>query len=1126
MINSAPHLHALSQPLAKTLVTEKWQLIITPDEQSALLLSQLLRFWREDLAILVFPAWDTLTYESLPVHEGVVSERLRTLYQLQTTPGGVVIASPRSLLYRLLPKELLLRHTLILKKGEECDPESLRKNFVAAGYHMVSEVYARGEMAIRGHIIDIFAMGQTAPIRIDLFDTIIDRLSFFNPDTQRTTEDIEAFECLPARECLHESEQLHCFRTHFRELFPKALEAPIYRQISNGELPPGVEYYLPLFYEYTASVIDYFPSTPLIYHIGEVFEAASTLFKEIQSRYQQHPFQDRLLEPVSLASPPQAFQKTFKPTKHFTFEDTNTQRALPDVSRSEKNTSPLSRLQTLLEAHVADTIIFSTPTPGRMAILDHLLLEQGIAFSHVEDIRQVRTTGCFLGCAPLQKGWEDLEHHTLYITEMDILGHSHITQKTHTSSINQHPQQLLRSLQSVSIGDYLVHAQHGIGCYAGLVLLTIQDFEEEFLQLNYAHGDKLFVPITQLHLISRYIGHEGVSCHALGSRKWQKEREKAEKKITDVASQLLLQHAKKALAHAPAFSIENDYHSFCSNFPYSLTPDQATTMNQIETDLSHQKPMDRLICGDVGFGKTELAMRAAFLSIDQGYCVMFFAPTTILAQQHYHTATNRFHNTGARIALLSRLSPPKEQEKILADLQAGKIDLMIGTHILLRKTIKPPKLGLLIIDEEQRFGTQHKAQLRARFINTHVLTLSATPIPRTLSLSLSGLRDLSIIATPPPRRLPVKTTVGFIEPAVIHDAISREMHRGGQIYYLHNDIKSMEARQFKLQETFPTLRIGVAHGQLPPRALDRIMLDFYEQRYQLLLCTTIIESGLDVQNANTLIVEQAHRFGLAQLHQLRGRIGRSHQQAYAYFLTPPTQEQGSNAQARLKAIAQIQYLGAGFQLASVDLDIRGAGEILGEAQSGHIDHLGFSLYMELLQKAIDDLKHDRLVDLTMPKTQEILLHIPTLIPATYIADVHLRLQYYQRINQSDSSEDRELIMSECIDRFGPPPKPLKDLFELTDCLQQIKTLGIDKVECFPTQSRITFSDKPQIVHAQLIEWIQKESKIYQLDKQQRLIIKKDFSEPQTRLPWLKACLKALTPPSGAQTDHNAENGTR
>lgn len=1063
------------------------------------------------LPILSFPDWETLPYDHFSPHQDLTSQRIGTLYQMPKLKNGIVIVAINTLLQRLPPRSYIEANSLVLNLNQTLSLDEFRSQLTKCGYRAVDKVYEHGEYALRGSIIDIFPMGAKTPYRIDLFDQEIDSIRQFDPETQRSTGKITEINLLPAREFPLTHDAMTLFRKKWREIFPgDPSNCPIFESISNGESAQGIEYYLNLFFETTETLVDYFPANSIIAIEGDIQNSALTFWQEIKERYEElrHDKTRPILSPTMIFSP---VDHIFARIKHFpqifcrppldnppqaipsqTF-DIHFNK-VPDITIDNKLANPLAKVENLYKTTLARILICAESVGRRENILE-LFQTISVQLTPCESWEEFLSSTAKISIiiAPLNSGFilNVNEDSVIVITETELYGQQITLQRRMRKTSHQDPEAIIRDLTELSIGAPVVHIEHGIGRYLGLQTLRAENVETEFLTLEYANNAKLYVPIASLHLISRYTGGniETVQYSDLGNKQWEKTKHKAAEKIRDVAAELLDLYAKREARPGYKFPFpEKEYQKFASAFPFEETPDQLEAIRQVIEDLTSSKHMDRLICGDVGFGKTEVAMRATFIVAHAGMQVVILCPTTILAQQHYDNFQNRFAEWPFKIDLISRFRTSKEQNTILEHLKTGRIDIIIGTHKLLQSNVHFKNLGLIIIDEEHRFGVKQKERLKEMRPDIDVLTLTATPIPRTLNMAFAGIRDFSIIATPPARRLAIKTFLHERDGNLIREAILREILRGGQVYFLHNYVATIEKVAGELQRLIPTIKVTVAHGQMREHQLERIMRDFYHHRYNVLICTTIIESGIDVPTANTIIIDNADRFGLAQLHQLRGRVGRSHHQAYAYLLTKSPKLLTEDAKKRLEAISSMEDLGVGFTLATHDLEIRGAGELLGEEQSGQIEGIGFSLYMDYLERAIHALKTGQKADLDSPpfNITEIDLHIPALIPPEYLNDVNSRLTFYKRIANAKNNAKLEELREELIDRFGLLPEATKSLFKLTQLRLRAEKLGIRKVTAGKASGIIEFVAKPSVELKKIISLVQSDPTHYKIKGSNKL----------------------------------------
>ncbi len=1119
---------ALSLAIAEAASNAKrFTLLLTADSQSAERLQEELAFFAPELSVLHFPDWETLPYDLFSPHQDIISQRIATLYQLPELSHGVLVVPITTALHRLAPKRFLLGSSLVLDVGQKLDVEQMRLRLEAAGYRCVDTVYEHGEFAVRGALIDIFPMGSALPYRIDLFDDEIETLRTFDPENQRSIDKVESIRLLPAREFPLKKEAVTGFRARFRERFDVDFRrCPIYQDLSTGITPAGIEYYLPLFYEETATLFDYLPEDSQVFSLPGIEQAAEQFWTDVRNRYEERRVdpQRPLLPPAELFVPVEDCFARLKqwPRVVASQEDVEpgigrerySAQALPDLAIEAKAGEPLGKLRHFLESYPG-RVLFTAESAGRREVLLELLARLKLRPQEVEGWSGFLDSDERLAItiAPLDEGL--LLDELALIAESPLFG-QRVMQRRRREKGRDAGDNVIKNLTELREGSPVVHIDHGVGRYQGLVTLEIEGQAQEFLLLQYADEAKLYVPVASLHLIARYTGSDDALAplHRLGSETWQKAKRKAAEQVRDVAAELLDIYARRAARQGYAFKDPQvDYETFAAGFPFEETPDQQTAIDAVREDLLSAKPMDRLVCGDVGFGKTEVAMRAAFIAVHGGKQVAVLVPTTLLAQQHYNSFRDRFADWPVRVEVMSRFKSAKEVQSAIAELAEGKIDILIGTHKLLQDDVKFSNLGLVIIDEEHRFGVRQKEQLKALRSEVDILTLTATPIPRTLNMSIAGMRDLSIIATPPARRLSVRTFVMEANNPTIKEALLRELLRGGQVYYLHNDVKTIEKCAADLAELVPEARIAIGHGQMRERDLEQVMSDFYHKRFNVLVASTIIETGIDVPSANTIIIERADKFGLAQLHQLRGRVGRSHHQAYAYLLTPPRKQMTDDAQKRLEAIANAQDLGAGFVLATHDLEIRGAGELLGEGQSGQIQAVGFTLYMEMLERAVKAIRKGEQPNLEQPLGggPEINLRLPALIPNDYLPDVHARLILYKRIANAADEDGLKELQVEMIDRFGLLPEPTKNLVRLTLLKLQAEKLGIVKIDAGPQGGRIEFSADTSVDPLVLIKLIQSQPNRYKFEGATMFKFQVPMERPEERFNTLEALLERLAP---------------
>lgn len=1103
-------------------------IVITPDTPTATRLEYAIRFFcGHETPVLTFPDWETLPYDVFSPHQDIISERLATLSRLPHLQRGVLVVPVSTLLHRLAPQNFLEANCFLIDVGQRLDLNATRTQLDNGGYRRVSQVIEHGEFAIRGSIVDLFPMGTITPYRIELFDDEIESIRTFDPESQRSIEKVDKISLLPAREFPFTADAISQFRQAWRVQFEGDPQtSTIYHEVSNGNTPPGIEYYLPLFFEATQTLFDYLPQECVVVAIEGMREAIGSFWSDVEERFEQgrHDVTRPLLPPYKVFLPEnECFEQIGKHRRidlqHFEMAEKAGAynfgtRKPPQLTLDVRAEQPSARLMEFLD-EFDGRVLFCAESTGRRETLLELLKGCQLHPSSVKNWDEFinSDTQLAITVAALEDGLLLPDAKIALIAEPQIFGEQVLQQRRRQRRVRD-ADQVIKNLVELEVGAPVVHEDNGVGRYLGLQTLELGPLTQEFLVLEYAGGDKLYVPVGHLHLISRYSGAspESAPLHKLGSGQWEKAKRKAREKIRDVAAELLSIYAQREARKGHTYHVDDSqYAAFCASFPFEETPDQQESIAGVLADLRSDKPMDRLVCGDVGFGKTEVAMRAAFIAVQDGKQVAMLVPTTLLAQQHHENFKDRFADWPVNVASISRFRSKKEQNEIIKGLEDGTIDIIIGTHKLIQGDIKYKRLGLVIIDEEHRFGVRQKERFKALRSEVDLLTLTATPIPRTLNMSLSGLRDLSIIATPPARRLAVKTFVNQWNDTLIKEACLREIRRGGQVFFLHNKVETIDKMRRDIEEMIPEARVEVAHGQMRERDLEHVMADFYHHRFNILVCTTIIETGIDIPSANTIIMNRADHFGLAQLYQLRGRVGRSHHQAYAYLIVPPHKAMTADAIKRLEAIESIQDLGAGFTLATHDMEIRGTGELLGEGQSGHMQEIGFSLYLELLERAVEALKAGREPELDRPLDHgtEIDLGIPALLPDDYLPDVHTRLIQYKRIaSAKDSNELRELQV-EMIDRFGLLPDQAKNLFRVTELKLKATPLGITKIEMGDSGGRIKFASEPNIDPMKIITLIQNQSKTYKMDGQDKLRIVLDMPDAESRIKAVEQFLDEL-----------------
>ena len=1080
----------------------------------------------DNLAVLRFPDWETLPYDVFSPHQDIISERLASLSQLQGKVKGVLTVPISTIMQKVAPTSYLGGACFNLACGQTFNVAEQRLILESAGYRSADMVVERGQYAVRGALVDIFPMGSDLPVRIDLLDDEIDTLRTFDPDTQRTVEQITALNLLPAKEFPFDDAAIARFRDRWHTTFNVDVRrCSVYQDVSSYIAPNGIEYYLPLFFEKLDSLFDYLPSDAIFVLEAGAMEAADRYLEEVEGRYEslRYDIERPILAPSTLYLAAQDLRQNLNQGRRILLNDTNAKhavefksQAMPDLHINARQAEPSHALQQFLLGS-QKPVLFIAESAGRREIFDELLRKSSIQTHNVTSFEAYLDGGethC-IAVSPVLEGL--FIDKAIIITENEVLGKRPSEGKKDSNRKVIDPDQIVRNLTELSMGSPVVHIEHGVGRYLGLETLQIDSADYEFLMLGYAGGAKLYVPVTSLHLIGRYAGadEEHAPLHRLGSDQWDRAKRRAAEKVIDVAAELLDIYARRELRKSHSLKpSESEYAAFAAEFPFEVTPDQRTAIEETLADMAMERAMDRLVCGDVGFGKTEVAMRAAFAAVQSGKQVVMLVPTTLLAQQHYDTLVDRFANWPIAIDVASRAKTTQEIEEIAVKTANGKMDILIGTHKLLSPQFKFSDLGLVIVDEEHRFGVRQKERLRAIRAEVDVLTLTATPIPRTLNMSLSGIRDLSVIATPPAKRLSIKTFVQQRSEQGVREAISRELMRGGQVFFLHNEVRSIEQTAETIRALVPEARVGIGHGQLRKNELEEVMSEFYHRRLNVLVCSTIIETGIDIPNANTIIIERADKFGLAQLHQLRGRVGRSHRQAYAYLLTPEPRSMTADAVKRLEAIEASGDLGVGFTLATQDMEIRGAGELLGDDQSGQIESIGFSMYMDMLNRAVNALRSGQVPDRDMPLepvSQEINLHVPTLIPDDYLPDVQTRLILYKRISAAVSQVDLDNLQVEIIDRFGLLPPAMKNLFQVTGLKIIAQSLGIIKLDLGEERGKLEFSKTTKVDPMEIVKLVQQESQTFKLDGASTLRIEKDLSEFAERVAFSIELFNRLAP---------------
>lgn len=1083
-----------------------------------------------DLPVVPFPDWETLPYDQFSPHPDIVSQRLSALHRLPALTRGIVIVPVQTLMQRLSPLRHIAGGSFDYRVGQRLDFDAEKRRLEAASYRHVPQVLDPGDFAVRGGLLDVYPMGAEAPLRIELLDDSIDSIRHFDPESQRSLDRVASVQLLPGREVPLDERSVDRAMTLLRDRFDvDTRRSALYQDLKSGLAPAGVEYYLPLFFDATSTLFDYLHTDTLPVLTDGFGEAAEAFWAQTRNRYEQrrHDIERPLLPPDELYLAPDALRERLNQQarvdvcgpQHSRHGDALPlgDQPLPPLPVAAKD-APAGEALTSFLGHYPGRVLVAADSPGRREALLEVLQAAALVPTVLADFAAFRTgkDRFAITVAPLEDGFALDDPRIAVLTERQLFP-ERATQAHRRKRTGREPEAIIRDLGELTEGAPIVHEDHGVGRYRGLIAMDVGGMPGEFLEIEYAKGDRLYVPVAQLHLISRYSGAspETAPLHSLGGEAWAKAKKRAAEKVRDVAAELLEIQARRQARAGLALHVDRPmYEPFAAGFPFEETPDQRAAIEAVLRDLQSSQPMDRVVCGDVGFGKTEVAVRAAFAAASAGKQVAVLVPTTLLAEQHYRNFRDRFADWPLKVEVLSRFKTAKEIKAELEKLAEGKLDVIVGTHRLLQPDVKFADLGLVIVDEEQRFGVRQKEALKALRANVHLLTLTATPIPRTLNMAMAGLRDLSIIATPPANRMAVQTFVTPWDDALLKEAFQRELSRGGQVYFLHNDVESIGRMQRELQELVPEARVGVAHGQMPERELEQVMLDFQKQRFNVLLCTTIIESGIDIPNANTIIMNRADKFGLAQLHQLRGRVGRSHHRSYAYLVVPDKRSITADAQRRLEAIASMDELGAGFTLATHDLEIRGAGELLGEDQSGQMAEVGFSLYTELLERAVRSIKAGHLPDVDVGQERrgaEVELNVPALIPEDYLPDVHTRLTLYKRISSAPEKDDLRDLQVEMIDRFGLLPDPAKYLFATAELKLAANDLGIRKLELGEHGGRIVFESKPNIDPMAVIQLIQKQPKLYTMDGPDKLRIKVPLPDAPDRFNAAKALLATLSP---------------
>ena len=1082
-------------------------LVIADDIKHSELIKKEILFFDPKMTVLNFPDWEVLAYDSFSPHPEIISQRLITLKHCQTLKKGIVIVTLEALIQRLCPLEFLNKSAFIIKVGDTIDTESFAANLLSLGYNRVQTVLTQGEFSIKGSIIDVFATGSEEPFRLDLFDNEVETLRFFDVETQRSIEEITHIDLLPAKEFPSISQDNALFVQNYQSHFPKE-DSVILEAVKSGHLIGGIEFYLPLFFKQTADLFDYLPSNLTLWTQTHLIEKVSDLSEKITNRYKDIKNDRAILPPEVIFLRSEELFAKLKQHSQIVIQNAPVvasskakqphnlpSQLLTPLTIQNESETPLKRVLEFIN-NFEGNILFVVESLGRQNLLSELFNSHNHSLQTITHWQDFLTSSKKLNILVGELNQDLLLENFAILSENALFGKSLVQQKRRRRAKHKDFGESVKNLIELSEGDAIVHEQYGVGRYLGLISIEYDEQPQDFIRILYAEDAKLMVPISALNLISRYSGSSGdhAPLHRLGSGQWAKIKKKAADSLHDVAAELLEIYAKREQSQGFVMGEPSDaYHNFVAQFPFEETPDQQKAIDEVLLDMHKPQPMDRLVCGDVGFGKTEIAMRATFIDVESGKQVAILVPTTLLANQHLDSFINRFAKHPINISVISRFQTAKQQKITLDLLTKGQVDILIGTHRLLNKSIKYKNLGLMIVDEEHRFGVKQKEKLKSLKSEIDILTMTATPIPRTLNMALGSLKDLSVIATPPKKRVAIKTFVNEFDKNIIKEACLREVHRGGQIFFLHNEIDSIDLMAEQVEKLLPNITIRIAHGQMPERELEAVMQDFYHQKFQLLLCTTIIETGIDMPTANTIIINNAQNFGLAQLHQLRGRVGRSHHQAYAYLMIKSFLSLTDNAKKRLDAIASLEDLGVGFMLANHDLEIRGAGELLGEGQSGKIHEIGFALYHDLLKRTVDAMRNNKKLDLNITQEIDIDLSVAAILPKDYLYDTADRLMFYKRIASSENKQELEDIKMELIDRFGLLPEATQTLFAITTLKQLAKPMGIEQIAVNDLRIKIIFNKEPSIDTDKFILQLQQNPQSHKFDGKQALTVIKKTS---------------------------------
>ncbi|MEP7246937.1 MAG: transcription-repair coupling factor [Gammaproteobacteria bacterium] len=1141
---------AAALALAEAMRGDSRLYVIVVDGARALdQLSAELRFFAGDkLNLLTFPDWEVLPYDLFSPHPDITSDRLRALYELPQTKHGCLVVAADTLMQRLPPRSYVQARAFELKVGQKLGLETFRQRLVEAGYASVSQVTSPGEFAMRGSLLDVFPMGSADPLRIDLFDEDIEAIRRFDPETQRSLDSLESVRLLPAREVTLDAEGVKGFRRRFRTRFEgDPTQSSVYRGVSEALAPPGIEFYLPLFFDETSTLFDYLPPSAVIVRDAALAGALVKDWQDIETRYEdrRHDIERPVLTPQELFMTPEDLEARIGQFKLITLDafkvDTETAgshgnvrnfptsapRELRADARAEHPFAPFSTFM----GGFGGRVLITADSPGRREVLHEMLRDAGLQTASAAGWDEFTKSEAPLALtvAPDIQGLTLTDPPVAIISEAQLFG-ARARQERRRKRAAVDPEAILRDLQNLTAGSPVVHEVYGVGRYVGLQPMEVAGQSGEFLVLEYQDGDRVYVPVHALHLVTRYTGAapESAPLHKLGSDQWAKARKRAAEQIRDVAAELLDLYARRKAQQGLKLPLqEHDYQTFANAFPFEETADQAEAIRAVLNDLQSDRPMDRIVCGDVGFGKTEVAMRAAFAAVGAGKQVVVLAPTTLLVQQHVANFRDRFADWPIRIEALSRFGTSKETQSVIEGFERGTVDIVIATHRLLHAHARPKDLGLIIVDEEHRFGVRDKERMQALRAEVHVLTLTATPIPRTLNMALGGLRDLSLITTPPQERLAIKTFVTEWHAPTLREAALRELRRGGQMYFVHNEVRTIEKMANDVQALVPEASVRFGHGQMRERDLEQLMVDFYHRKFNLLVCTTIIESGIDVPTANTIMINKAERMGLAQLHQLRGRVGRSHHRAYAYLIAPPRASLSGDSKKRLEAIESMEELGAGFVLATHDLEIRGAGELLGERQSGQMTEIGLALYLDLLEEAVRALKEGRepVLDKPLAAETEVELRLPAFLPETYIGDVHVRLALYKRVAAADSATDLDDLTSEMIDRFSMPPPQAQNLLRIARLKLTARAMGIRRLDLGPQGGTVMFEERNSVDPVAVIRMLQRSPREYRLDGPLKLKVSRPLEKDEARFEFATDLLKRLEAPTPGATPAAGKPGT-